>query len=123
MLNLAAAARAACRRDDTDSALGITAFSWPQLIAQRGELLDYEREALQLLDASEHERYAQSCAELAMSLFVLRSDLVGARHNAEEALADGGRGPRGGLGDLDARPLGGQPDVPPPSAGDAAAGR
>jgi DNA-binding SARP family transcriptional activator/predicted ATPase len=84
--NLAAAARAACRRGDTDGALRITCVSWPLLTAQRGDLLDDEREALQLPGAREHERYAQSCAELGMSLFTLRGDLVAARHFAEEAL-------------------------------------
>ena len=86
VLNLSAAAREACRRGDTDGALRITGASWPLLIALRGELLDSEREALQLLDASEHEHYAQRCAELGFLLFALRGDLVGARQHAEEAL-------------------------------------
>ena len=70
-----------------EAALRISSASWTLTTAQRDDLLETTIDALRMPGASDHERYADTCGELAMSLFASRGDLAGARHFAERALA------------------------------------
>ena len=86
--NLAAAAELACTRADVDAALRITGASFVLFLAQRAELVDSKLTAVGLPGAEHHERYARSCGELAVALFIQRADIARARQFAELLLRD-----------------------------------